>query len=318
MKTARSIPQYTTILSQAMSPCGNLYVSATIDGYIGVWRISELFTTDASPFVRFKINGCIFSLQSSSRFLLVGERDRVTGYDWDSLSDGDNEKVPQWCVDFQGCGEVNSMVLSSQDDRMLVLGMGNNNVYLVDMETGTRSGCRTGHTSYVHSVDSCDNTIVSGGEDGCVLFWDYRNSDQTHCIKPMENSDLSRPKIGNYISSVALTSDWLACGGGPAPALWHLKAMSMSSTLPCSNSEVKVVKIHDESVMVAGRGRTLNLSNLSGELKAEIEMSSSVIYSLVEKSNPNVMCCAGSSSYVDILTNNFTYKDATINFSFEE
>ena len=79
-----------------------------------------------------------------------------------------------------------------------------------------------------------------------------------------------------------------------------------------------MVKIHDESVMVAGRGRTLNLSNLSGELKAEIDMSSSVIYSLVEKSNPNVMCCAGSSSYVDILTNNFTYKDATINFSFEE
>ena len=210
------------------------------------------------------------------------------------------------------------MVLSTQDDRQLVLGMGNNNVYLVDMETGTRSGCRTGHSGYIHSVDSCDNTIVSGGEDGQVLFWDYRSSDQTHSIKPMETSELSRPKIGKYISSVAVTSDWMACGGGPAPALWHLKAMSMSSTLPCSNSEVKVEKIHDESVMVAGRGRTLNLSNLSGELKAEIEMSSSVIYSLVEKSNPNVMCCAGSSSYVDILTNNFTYKDATINFSVEE
>ena len=52
MKTVRSIPQYTTILSQAMSPCGQLYVSATVDGYIGVWRVSELFTTDASPFVR--------------------------------------------------------------------------------------------------------------------------------------------------------------------------------------------------------------------------------------------------------------------------
>jgi len=318
MKTVRSIPQYTTILNQAMSPCGQLYVSATVDGYIGVWRVSELFTTDASPFVRFKLSGSIYSLQSSSRFLLVGERDRVACYDWDSLKDGDNEQAPRLCIELPGFGEVNSMVLSTQDDRQLVLGMGNNNVYLVDMETGTRSGCRTGHTGYIHSVDSCDNTIVSGGEDGQVLFWDYRSYDQTHSIKPIETSELSRPKIGKYISSVAVTSDWMACGGGPAPALWHLKAMSMSSTLPCSNSEVKVVKIHDESVMVAGRGRTLNLSNLSGELKAEIEMSSSVIYSLVEKSNPNVMCCAGSSSYVDILTNNFTYKDATINFSVEE
>ena len=97
------------------------------------------------------------------------------------------------------------MVLSTQDDRQLVLGMGNNNVYLVDMETGTRSGCRTGHTGYIHSVDSCDNTIVSGGEDGQVLFWDSRSSDQTHSIKPIETSELSRPKIGKYISSVAYT-----------------------------------------------------------------------------------------------------------------
>ena len=43
-------------------------------------------------------------------------------------------------------------------------------------------------------------------------------------------------------------------------------------------------------------------------------MSSSVIYSLEQKSDPNLMCCAGSSSFIDILTNQYNYKDATIEF----
>ena len=51
---------------------------------------------------RFKLSGSIYSLQSSSRFLLVGERDRVSCYDWDSLKDGDNEQAPRLCIELPG------------------------------------------------------------------------------------------------------------------------------------------------------------------------------------------------------------------------
>ena len=49
-------------------------------------------------------------------------------------------------------------------------------------------------------------------------------------------------------------------------------------------------------------------------MKSEVEMSSSVIYNIVQKRDPNLMCCAGSSSYIDILTSQYKYKDATIEF----
>ena len=87
---------------------------------------------------------------------------------------------------------------------------------------------------------------------------------------------------------------------------------------PASGSEVKVVMFHEDTVLVAGRGRKLYQATISGDMKAEVDMSSSVIYSLVKKIDPNVMCCAGSSSYIDILTNMYNYKDATIEFPVEE
>ena len=42
MRTARSIPEYTTILGQAMSPCGSWYVAATTTGQLAVWSLAGL------------------------------------------------------------------------------------------------------------------------------------------------------------------------------------------------------------------------------------------------------------------------------------
>ena len=72
MRTIRSIPQYTTILGQviqnvfeklknilkvlllqAMSPCGNMFAAATVDGQICVWKTSQLLAVEkGKPIVR--------------------------------------------------------------------------------------------------------------------------------------------------------------------------------------------------------------------------------------------------------------------------
>ena len=36
------LPEYTTILGQAMSPCGSWYVAATTTGQLAVWSLAGL------------------------------------------------------------------------------------------------------------------------------------------------------------------------------------------------------------------------------------------------------------------------------------
>ena len=36
------LPEYTTILGQAMSPCGSWYVAATTTGHLAVWSLAGL------------------------------------------------------------------------------------------------------------------------------------------------------------------------------------------------------------------------------------------------------------------------------------
>ena len=50
LRSAASVPVYTTILGQATSPCGSLYAAATVDGVIAVWRITSL--SSSRPIVR--------------------------------------------------------------------------------------------------------------------------------------------------------------------------------------------------------------------------------------------------------------------------
>ena len=40
------------------------------------------------------------------------------------------------------------------------MGLGDNHVYLMDFETCVMIHVFSGHTSYVHSVDTCDNKLL--------------------------------------------------------------------------------------------------------------------------------------------------------------
>ena len=60
----------------------------------------------------------------------------------------------------------------------MIVGCGDNNVYIYDLESRQLVHRLHGHTNYVHSVAACDRSagvaVVSGGEDGAVKFWDTR------------------------------------------------------------------------------------------------------------------------------------------------
>ena len=84
------------------------------------------------------------------------------------------------------------------------MGMGDNHVYLMDVETRAMIHVFSGHTNYVHSVDTCDNIVASGGEDGSVRLWDMKLKESVHEMKPKDKSDLARPKLGGHVASVAV------------------------------------------------------------------------------------------------------------------
>ena len=56
-------------------------------------------------------------------------------------------------------------------------------------------------------------------------------------------------------------------------------------------------------------------TNLSGQILAEVDVSSSCIYSIVCQESPvKILSCTGSSAKVDICAPNFSYKDQTFEF----
>ena len=69
--------------------------------------------------------------------------------------------------------------------------------------------------------------------------------------------------------------------------------------------------------MVGGRGRTLCLANFSGEVTAEVAVSSSVVYSIAHMEQPSILCVAGSSSSIDICAASYNYKYVIIKFPLE-
>merc|ERR1719397_2136546 len=197
VSTVQQLPQYTTVLAQAMSPCGSWFAAATAQGKLAVWSLAGL-RESCGPTVRLETGGAVYSLASTERHLLVGGRDSLRGWDWTSLSQSSSQSPePAWQISLPGRGEVNCMsVLADEgaEDRV-VLGMGDNNLHLVALEAGSVVRVLSGHTGYLHSVAASPGLVASGGE-GEVRLWDTRQPTSVHSLSPGDNTDLARPALG--------------------------------------------------------------------------------------------------------------------------
>ena len=232
--------------------------------------------------------------------------------------------------------EVNTIEIDTTNEKMIIGGgVGNATeatddfaVRIIDLETRMLSTKPLlGHKGYVHATSYSQGLLASCSEDGTARTWDQRSAKPCAAIlEPWKNSDLQRPKLGPWLGDVSLSGDWLVTGGGPRPALWHLKARSPSivPTLPeplCSAVYVtKIVQNQqiEDRVVLAGQfsGGALYQYGLDGSLKAEVKTSSSCVYTVEAtfQDNFKVLSAGGSSNTIDLCTHNLSYSDKTIHF----
>lgn len=68
-----------------------------------------------------------------------------------------------------------------------------------------------------------DKLVVTGSEDGTVMFWDQREKTVAFTLEPHKNANIVRPNFGRWIGSASINKDWVLTGGGPRLALYHLR-----------------------------------------------------------------------------------------------
>jgi len=145
-------------------------------------------------------------------------------------------------------------------------------------------------------------------------------------IRPSKLGHLARPQLGRWVGAVSLSGELLCCGGGPKAALYHLRTLTpidpdglQIPQFSENGGSLHVIEIFSEENRIILGGEMqgkMYQTNLSGEVIAEIETSSSCLYSVVHlNSEPlKMMSCAGSSSKIDLCTANFSYRDRTVSF----
>ncbi|XP_075969925.1 THO complex subunit 6 [Anticarsia gemmatalis] len=318
---------YNTVLSQTLSPCGKYLVAGNIYGQIAVFDLDrilnpvvELLTSDYNKpkLIHTTESGHqICSLASTEKFLIVGSVNEITGWDWKHVISGKLSK-PSWSNKIESKTsleqvDVNSLWLS-EDEVKLYAGCGDNNIYVYNMEDGRLLSTFKGHTDFIHSVHGKNQQLISASEDGSVMLWDTRTRSHTNKLTPHTNSKVSRPDIGKWVGSAALSDDWIVCGGGPRLALWHLRSLDAVTVFDIPDHGIHVSFFHDDCVIAGGAAKHLYQLCYSGEVKVELPVSATTVYSAVLKTSPNkILAIAGSSPEIDLCTT-FTYRDQVLHF----
>lgn len=245
--------------------------------------------------------------------LIVGTNTgRISGYIW--YKNRLTKKMWGTFITNQNMAEptdLNCFWLQTTDN-ILYAGCGDNSIYALSLETGKTLRSFGGHTDYVHWIDGTKDALYSASEDGSVKFWDKRDKQFTAQLHPYKDSRLERTQYGKWQGVVSVTDDdWLLCGGGPKPSLYHLRSLECS-TIFDGCSSVHVAGFLDDIVYIGGDNNALFQYNLKGEVTAEIPVSSSSIYTVVSQTTPErFMSIAGASNYLDMCTN-FNYKDISV------
>ena len=154
------------------SPDGKKLVSGTMDGRVQMWNTEtgvELTPFFAGPNMDEAVNQdpiTTLALSSSGTLLAVGSEEKIRLFG--SSQQPRLKDVPH---------STKSLAFSP-DDTVLLAGLRNGRIELFDMTTGEKINTLSGHTSTVEVlVFSPDGkTLVSTGQDGTILVWDWNEA----------------------------------------------------------------------------------------------------------------------------------------------
>ncbi|XP_035770000.1 THO complex subunit 6 homolog [Neolamprologus brichardi] len=212
-------------------------------------------------------------------------------------------------------GEI--AVFRSDADNSLVVGGGDNNIHVMDLENGVFKTVLQGHSDYVHcvTVREREAEILSGGEDGAVRVWDSRTGQCVHSIEVYKYEVCARPQYGKWISCVTTDSDWMLCGGGPSLSLWHLRSLSPTSIFNLSGCQ-RQSTFHQDLILTVGDGAFVSHCLLGGEVKTQIPCTPQSLNTLQLNNNSTehrVLTVGGSSDRIDVFTN-LSYRAFSLRF----
>ncbi|XP_041774440.1 THO complex subunit 6 [Anopheles merus] len=321
---------YTTIHSQTLSTDGRFLFCGSNFGEIFLYSVERITSCNAADSPPLEVeqlptvplqtlsvtDRCpIYSLSFHKDFLIVGLNGEICGFQWSSKAGTIGKKA--WTVKLPAppesadMSEVNYMWLNAKDD-MLYAGCGDNVLYGVSLEDG--KVCREfhGHTDYIHCVSGCVGKLATASEDGSVLLWDSRQKTSYAKIEPHTKPALQRSEFGRWQGTVAMTEDWLVCGGGPRFSLWHLRSLDCTADFDFPD-RVHVSGFVDDLIYAGGDCRKFYQYNFNGDVTAEIPTSGSSVYSVALQTEPyRFLSIAGASAQIDVCTN-FSYRDIILN-----
>uniref|UniRef100_A0A1A8NA55 THO complex 6 homolog n=3 Tax=Nothobranchius TaxID=28779 RepID=A0A1A8NA55_9TELE len=313
-----------SVFSQSFSPCGRFLAAGNNYGEIALFSLAaalspEATTASQKPVLTFTAHeGAVFSLLSTDSVLLSAGNGEISAWSWTELTKKNVKclwtKRPNYRSSLE-IPEINSMVINTQDNS-LVIGAGDNNVHILDLEHGDFKAALQGHTDYVHCVcvRERESELLSGSEDGSVRMWDTRTGQCVHCIEVYKYESCVRPQYGKWISCVTTDSDWMVCGGGPSMSLWHLRSLSPTSVFPLSGCQ-RQAAFHQDMILAVGQGAFVSHCLLGGDVKAQIPCTPSSLNTLQlnNSSEHRVLTVGGSSSHIDVFTN-LSYRTFSLSF----
>ncbi|KTG45076.1 hypothetical protein cypCar_00002615 [Cyprinus carpio] len=293
-----------SVFSQSFSPCGRFLAAGNNYGEIALFSLSAALSPDASegsqkPILNFTAHdGPVFSLLSTDTHLLSAGNGEISAWSWAELIKKSTKaawtRKPSYETSLE-IPEINAMIINPKDNSLIV-GGGDNNIHIMDMETGIFKSVLKGHTDYIHCLcfKEREEEILSGGEDGAVRIWDSRTNRPVHCIEVFK---------------------YELCGGGPSLSLWHLRSMSPTSVFPLPGCQREAV-FHQDLIMSVGEGPYVSHCLHGGTVKAQIPCTPSSLNTLalnLKNTEHRVMTVGGSSHQIDVFTN-FSYRAFSLSF----
>ncbi|XP_066579267.1 THO complex subunit 6 homolog [Amia ocellicauda] len=314
-----------SVFSQSFSPCGRFLAAGNNYGEIAIFSLCSALSPEATessqkPIVTFKAHdGPVFSLLSTDGQLLSAGNGEITAWNWSELIKKGIKAVwtrrPQYKTSLE-MPEINAMVINPRDNSLLV-GGGDNNIHVMDLESGVFKMVLKGHSDYIHclSVREREGETLSGSEDGAVRVWDSRTGSTVHCIEVYKYEDCARPQYGKWISCLTTDSDWMLCGGGPSLSLWHLRSLTPTTIFPLPGCQ-RQTSFYQDLILSVGDSAFLSHCQLSGEVRARIPCSPPSLYTLglnTGSTEHRVLTVGGSSGQIDVFTN-FSYRAFSLSF----